>query len=810
MRRVSDGQYSLHFDIREGITDELKWSIHTSSAPYDIAVLTENCKRCKKSPQILRNQPIKDVTLEEGQIVGHTIVLEKGDKVLACATLVVPEYPLMQASFHEDPIHGHVHIIPMKDRMRIMPDLRYKVDYEASDPRAEVLDWAFVQDCASNNVEQSSEGTELGVDSRTTITLDTTGSNLTLRNFALFRGGKPFACNRLVDVEPRTLQAGEKFKFTQEHFYSATRWSSTHPNPSEIHVRDDCMDVSTETLHRSLANTKFYPSISIFGTDTLILKSLVPSPSTDPQKCLVMRPHFARPVAFSTFAHPIVGQLVLVDTDDVIFVSGSLRHLFDEAATRATIQVSPRFADPGGCPQYIQGCADCFTLQDSALVAGKSDPDLSLAGVLPFFNLSKMHSVIVDLTWTKVCANLTQLPSGALQARANIRRYSPVSAPVVATVVLLEYPANNYTEIVVNKKVSIGEISMHERPVDMTVTGGPPCGELTIGPKKTFPWINELNQALTNRENDSTLIVEDRLISGSNSALSLSLLLSDSIQEKNVYCGHFSLSADPPINRVAIFNETIRGFVKMEQSPDPSGSFPTIISYQLEEIDQEKHFSNKDEVLQWEIVNDQNMTCPTALVYNPTQANETECSPVTQWMCPIGLKTIALILNKRVSIPVNDLSLHGPFGVTDQSLRIHLKEGPICEPLVEMQQASLHWKTLSKRSLSELQKELAEKWALLEFQIQINYNRALIGGRCSTYRITFLTNGEKLSEIFDSYLGEENRFKDEKALDCGENGNGEEPSPSTPPTPTGKPASTISLLTQILSIFFVSLFILRL
>ncbi|KAE9412113.1 hypothetical protein Angca_001016, partial [Angiostrongylus cantonensis] len=88
----------------------------------------------------------------------------------------------------------------------------------------------------------------------------------------------------------------------------------------------------------------------------------------------------------------------------------------------------------------------CHTVEGAALIVGRDEPIVTLSSVFPWFQLSTKRSIIVDLQWTKICANLTQLTSGALSAHALIKRISLYSAPVVASIVVLEYPANNYTE----------------------------------------------------------------------------------------------------------------------------------------------------------------------------------------------------------------------------------------------------------------------------------------------------------------------------------------------------------------------------
>lgn len=56
-------------------------------------------------------------------------------------------------------------------QVRLLPDLRYSVNYEATNPAEEIIGWAFVESCDQGNINQNSEQTELGVDSRSTLTI---------------------------------------------------------------------------------------------------------------------------------------------------------------------------------------------------------------------------------------------------------------------------------------------------------------------------------------------------------------------------------------------------------------------------------------------------------------------------------------------------------------------------------------------------------------------------------------------------------------------------------------------------------------
>lgn len=67
--------YIVSFDIKEKPNDTLVWAVHTSSAPYDMAVMTDNCRRVKKSPPVVKNMPVTDSTIAGDGLAGNTLVI---------------------------------------------------------------------------------------------------------------------------------------------------------------------------------------------------------------------------------------------------------------------------------------------------------------------------------------------------------------------------------------------------------------------------------------------------------------------------------------------------------------------------------------------------------------------------------------------------------------------------------------------------------------------------------------------------------------------------------------------------------------
>uniref|UniRef100_A0A0N4XR14 Movement protein n=1 Tax=Nippostrongylus brasiliensis TaxID=27835 RepID=A0A0N4XR14_NIPBR len=92
----------------------------------------------------------------------------------------------------------------------------------------------------------------------------------------------------------------------QAHFYEPVRTVADF-EPDTLHIRDDCLDMATESVHRNFGI--FYPTLHIFGPDTVALKSLVTDNSCGP-----LRPQFPRPASTANFMHPLSGRLDLASS----------------------------------------------------------------------------------------------------------------------------------------------------------------------------------------------------------------------------------------------------------------------------------------------------------------------------------------------------------------------------------------------------------------------------------------------------------------------------------------------------------------
>ncbi|KAJ1363067.1 hypothetical protein KIN20_022831 [Parelaphostrongylus tenuis] len=138
-----------------------------------MAVMNENCKQVKKSPHILRNLPLGERTVSGSEIIGNTIVLNSGDSIVACATVILPGVPLLRVSFHASPFEGHIHIVPFQNKARILPDLKYDSVFDNEDLKKGILSWKFVAECQEKmSADETLNENELGVDSRASFTIE--------------------------------------------------------------------------------------------------------------------------------------------------------------------------------------------------------------------------------------------------------------------------------------------------------------------------------------------------------------------------------------------------------------------------------------------------------------------------------------------------------------------------------------------------------------------------------------------------------------------------------------------------------------
>uniref|UniRef100_A0A8R1DKY6 Uncharacterized protein n=1 Tax=Caenorhabditis japonica TaxID=281687 RepID=A0A8R1DKY6_CAEJA len=756
----NDNTYIVSFDFKEKPNDTLVWAVHTSSAPYDMAVMTDNCRRVKKSPPIVKNMPVTDSTIDGDGLAGNTLVVSgENSEVLACATVIIPGKELMHASFHQEPIEGHVHIIPIKNNaFRLVPDLKYMAKYDYVEPEKKIMTWAFVDSCATaNSSERQTDYSEVGVDSRATFTFSTP-ENYTLKALALYREDIFFACADIVNVEPRTLKS---FGVTlrQNHYFEPV--IGLKSPPKELHIRDDCLDISTEIVHKSYLS--YYPSVNIFGSESIMLRSLVLNGS-----CSALRPQFAQPAAIANFIHPIIGRIAFVDTDDKILLTGEIRNMFDEISTRATVMVSNKSAESTSCTHST--CEHCPRVENAAVVVGKNEAAVTLTGVFNWFNISEMRSAIIDLEWMKVCANLTVLPSGALTIHAMVKRVAPFSSSTVASVVALEYPANNYTEILINKKQKFSDVEAHFRPLDRSITSGPPCGDQNLGRVTKVPWINGLKKNLMSHENDSNVIFNENFVTGATSMLGTSILLKEG---KDVFCGHFEPLSERSVAFVE-FGHPFDGYIKMTQYAGSNweSGFPTEVYYSLKYKNQTDPEVNPESV-SWEIVNDQNLTCSTAVVFNPLQVNESECTSKRYEFCPIGSavnRSKPLLMHARWHLTAQSLPLSGPYSVIGKTLRLRSNRNRNqigCYPVKKVSEATFRWLVYTNTSLSSVQQKISKKTKVPVYKIEVDYTRELYQTRCTIFRITILEEDEKLEQILDSFDVEARKFTNDTELVCG-------------------------------------------
>ncbi|KAK6033715.1 hypothetical protein OSTOST_00016 [Ostertagia ostertagi] len=527
----------------------------------------------------------------------------------------------------------------------------------------------------------------------------------------------------------------------------------------------------------------FYPTLSIFGPDTIVLKSLVADNSCGP-----LRPQFPRPASTAYLIHPLEGRLVLVDMDDRILLTGELRQLFNSSAIRATVQVSRKFAGLHEC-QPCDESDDCYSVEDAAVIVGSKGEMVTLAGVFPWFEIDKMRSLIIDIHWTKVCTNITYLASGALSAHALIKRVSTTSSNVAASIVVLEYVANNYTEALVNKHQVFSSASAHTRPIDQSLTGSTPCSEENLGPVQHKWWIERLSTILSSEENDTTVIIGSKqLVTGEDTVLGTSVVLTEG---DDVFCGTFEPLIEKTI-AVAKFEQELTGYIKLTQygSSNWATGIPTEIYYSITPANRSLRSSGSEAELQWQFVEQLNNSCSDAPLFNPSSTEESLCLLQATEFCQLGdasRNSANLIMNSRQYIVVNNLPLSGPHSILESSLRLRLESEDIseCAPLLEYSEVTFYWIAPSNTSLAKLQLTIAEKLDLQLFQVQFDYTREAYKKYCSVYRVTILEEDWRLSQILSMFDVEGKKFTADAKFECSDSTRKTTPSPADTSSVTG-------------------------
>ncbi|CAI5456057.1 unnamed protein product [Caenorhabditis angaria] len=749
-------QYIVSFDIREKPENcTLIWAVHMSSAPYDMAVMTDNCRRVKKSPPVVKNMPVIDSTISGDGLAGNTLVIS-GDnsEVLACATVIIPGVELKHASFHKEPFEGHIHIIPIKNNaVRLVPDLKYMKKFDYIEPEKKIMTWAFVDNCQEDAKQYTDYG-EVGMDSRATFTFDLPqDANFTLKYIALYREDKMYTCAKISNVEPRILKSlGVTLR--QNHYFEPV--SGINKCPEELHIRDDCLDISTETVHKTYHS--YYPSVNIFGMETIMLKSLVFN-----GECKALRPQFAQSSAIATFIHPMVGRISLVDTDDKILLTGELRNIFEDMSTRATILITNQTLNASTCSVDFKNSK---SFENAAIIVGKNEPTVTMGGSFEWFNISEMQAAVVDLDYMRVCENLTILPTGALSIHALIKRHINKESQIMASVVALEYPANNYTEILIHKKHTFSNVSAHFRPVDRSITNGDACSVENLGAIQNVHWIREVRDKLINSDNDSSIIFDEKFVTGDTSMLGTSLMLKDN--ENKVYCGHFEPISER-ILAIAELEKPFEGYIKLTQyeTSNWETGYPTSVYYSIHNSN-----STKKETVIWEIVDTGNSTCADATLFNPLQAQESECSRDRFELCPIGSasnRSKDLLMNSRRHLTAQNLPLSGPNKVTKNMIRLRSSNDSSkigCYPLNSVSKASFQWIAPSQLGLSGVQAEFSAKTNVSLFKIEIDTTREKYLKSCTIYRLTILEQDDKLEKILNLFDVEAKKFKNDTSFNC--------------------------------------------
>ncbi|PIO76180.1 hypothetical protein TELCIR_01748 [Teladorsagia circumcincta] len=250
----------------------------------------------------------------------------------------------------------------------------------------------------------------------------------------------------------------------------------------------------------------------------------------------------------------------------------------------------------------------------------------TLAGVFPWFEIDKMRSVIIDIHWTKICTNITYLASGALSAHALIKRVSTTSSNVAASIVVLEYVANNYTEALVNKHQVFSSASAHTRPIDQSITSSTPCSEENLGP-----------------------VEQDQIDIGSSSDINMVMRSVPRLEEVKIRKKGKEEKNVPPAQtgeQIREADNKIRGSTQYGSSNWATG-IPTEVYYSINAANRSLGSPGSEAVLQWQFVERMNSSCSEAPLFNPSSMEVT-----FYWIAPsnTSLANLQLTIAEKLGL----------------------------------------------------------------------------------------------------------------------------------------------------------------
>uniref|UniRef100_A0A0M3HQG1 MMS1_N domain-containing protein n=1 Tax=Ascaris lumbricoides TaxID=6252 RepID=A0A0M3HQG1_ASCLU len=358
VRPMDDEHYELNFEFAER-PPSISVSVHATGVEYTSTSRKHHCDQALHSARIAQIEDLRSAKIKIKQLIAHTIVISDDQQTYACATVLPGDATLLKASFESATIAGDLYVIPIEGQIRLLPSLRSIATPQDLKESPRNISWAFVESCDVQGVPQSSSDVELLIDDHLTISISTGGSNISLSAFELFVDSKPAACAPLKRVKPRLLKAGNAV-FEQAHVFDPLKIS---PPLQQVRIASSCSANNT-----TLQGFKgYFPMLTTFGTETIMLKKLISG-----NECSTIFPEFETHSAIAYFTHPVVGSVILVDVDGVLFLVSNLRSHFDDSTVRASVQISPTWVDPAGCPQYFRACDGCQVAEHVAEVKGRN------------------------------------------------------------------------------------------------------------------------------------------------------------------------------------------------------------------------------------------------------------------------------------------------------------------------------------------------------------------------------------------------------------------------------------------------------
>uniref|UniRef100_A0AC34Q1M6 Uncharacterized protein n=1 Tax=Panagrolaimus sp. JU765 TaxID=591449 RepID=A0AC34Q1M6_9BILA len=530
---------------------EFKYAVYDGFVAFPPT--SDDChKLVEKTRLVLPKKSLEKSVFPKTDLLGHSFVFFKNDEIHGCVTLILKSTKLKSINFSNKQYFGSLFAISFPDFIRILPQLSRHSFKEKS-----VVDFNLLPKCPDNFEEELPMDSGM-IDIRNISAVDVMLNASSPEDVFLqiVNQNQPVICKKFDLLRPLiawtpVLQLEQRDPFTaveiKDNFKKIKILNCTDKNKIDV----------TKNLQLFGKNTAIFKKIQING------------------ECLTLYPWKSAPAMMTKFLNPIFGEIFIVNVGGQYFLASDLVSIFDKDETKFLVKLSKNFVQSIGCLDFEEDYSAnrTFILDAHKQQRPNDFRFYSLDSFLPF---DELKSIEIDIGWTKICANLTFVASDGLKARGSLRSHNIASSRQVASLEFYENPLIAWTEVLFDHFEEIDDFVFHSRPIDSSITAGPPCSEVNIGPKTNSNWTSLIHESFIEK-NKTRLLVHGKLLTDSRSILGQSILA----QTKNaVACGTFVLENEERV-AIAFFNDSVSGYIKMFDNPR-NPTVPIRILYFLE------------------------------------------------------------------------------------------------------------------------------------------------------------------------------------------------------------------------------------